>query len=143
MFYENNLQIQDHIMNFNYKGTFSVVLLWFADGDYRFTCVDVGCNGRVSDGSVFRISSHSRALSDSLLNISGERSLCKGITVPKVIVADDTFTLKYYIMKPYALRGLSEKKLNFNYHQLSPGGECFWNFSQSISFLFLTGVLIS
>ena len=101
---------------FNYKGTFSLVLLGLVDGDYKFTYVDVGCNGRVSDGDVFRNSSLSRALFDNLLNIPGEWSLCKGITVTYVIATDDAFLLKTYKIKPYALRGISEEKLNFNYH---------------------------
>ena len=39
---------------YNYKGFFSVVLLALVDYDYKFTFVDVGCQGRITDGGVFR-----------------------------------------------------------------------------------------
>lgn len=41
---------------YNYKDTFSVVLLALVDADLRFIFVDVGSNGRVSDrGTVYGI----------------------------------------------------------------------------------------
>ena len=54
---------------FNYKGTFSVVLLGLVDANYKFIYVDVGCNERISDGAVYRNSSLSKAIGNCLLGI--------------------------------------------------------------------------
>ena len=39
---------------YNYKGFFSIVLMDIADYDYKFLYVNVGCQGRISDGGVFQ-----------------------------------------------------------------------------------------
>ena len=52
---------------YNYKGFFSIVLLAVVDYDYRFLYVDAGCQGRISDGGVYRNSSFYGALQDGSL----------------------------------------------------------------------------
>ena len=103
---------------FNYKGSFSIVLLALVDADYKFIFIDVGCNGRISDGGVFRNSPLSKALSSSRnpLGILESRDIEPGRKIPYVIVADDAFPLKEYIMKPYGLRNLTVHQRVFNYH---------------------------
>ena len=60
---------------FNYKHTFSVVLLALVDADYQFTYVDVGTNGRISDGGVYKSSDLAQALENGDLNIPEPTSL--------------------------------------------------------------------
>jgi hypothetical protein len=101
---------------FNYKGTFSIVLLALVDADYKFIYVDVGCNGRIGDSGVFRNSSLSKALENNSLNVPESRTLDDmETTVPFTIVADDAFPLKPYIMKPYGKRSLTTEERIFNY----------------------------
>jgi len=38
---------------YNYKGFNSIVLLAVADFDYKFILVDISCNGRHNDSSIF------------------------------------------------------------------------------------------
>ena len=47
---------------YNYKGFHSIVLLALVDANYRFLYIDVGCNGSVSDGGVFRDTSLAKAI---------------------------------------------------------------------------------
>ena len=101
---------------FNYKNSFSIVLLALVDANYRFIYIDVGCNGRISDGGVFRNSSLSLALSENSLNMPDPRIVDGDDSpLPYVVVADDAFPLKTYIMKPYSQRGLTPEKRIFNY----------------------------
>ena len=70
--------------------------------------VDVGCNGRISDGGVFKNSSLFAALEANSLNIPQPSPLPGGSSpIPYHLVADDAFPLKEYIMKPYSQTGLT------------------------------------
>lgn len=92
------------------------MLLALVDANYKFQYVDVGCNGRISDGGVFRNSTLSTALSENRLNIPPSRLIGNGeFNLPYTIVADDAFPLRSYIMKPYPSRNLSRDKRIFNY----------------------------
>ena len=53
---------------FNYKRMFSLVLLAVVDADCKFVYIDIGCNGRVCDGGVFRNSSLYTAMERDWLN---------------------------------------------------------------------------
>lgn len=102
---------------FNYKGTFSIVLLGAVDAEYCFLFADVGCQGRISDGGVFKNSLLSKKLAKNELNLPPDDVLPnRQKKVPFVFVADDAFPLQQHIMKPYC--GTQEKgsaKRIFNY----------------------------
>ncbi|KAK4886741.1 hypothetical protein RN001_003012 [Aquatica leii] len=101
---------------FNYKKTFSIVLLACCDADYLFTLIDIGAYGSESDGGVFKNSIFGNMLEQSQLNVPPPTKLPNSnIVHPYTIVADEAFPLKTYIMRPYPGRNLTASKRIFNY----------------------------
>jgi len=77
------------------------------DADYRFVFIDVGSNGRVNDGAVFRNSALNSAMENNLLNWPDH----------SVIIGDDAFPLRNTLLKPYSKVNLTLKAKNI---QLPP-----------------------
>ena len=95
-------------MFYNYKGTHSIVLLALCDAHYRFLIVDIGDTGRHSDGGVLANSLFGKALEGGTLAIPPITPLPGDAScpVPYVIVGDEAFPLKSYLMRPYPGRNL-------------------------------------
>ena len=105
---------------FNYKGTFSVVLLAVIDAAYRFIYIDVGSYGRNSDGGIFKRSSIRRALDDGRLNLPPPETITGSEEMgpfPYVFVADAAFPLKENLLRPHPVgrRQCTREQLIFNY----------------------------
>ncbi|XP_022835157.1 protein ALP1-like [Spodoptera litura] len=102
---------------FNYKGDFSIVLLAQVDANYKFTYVDVGCKGRISDGGVFKNTGFYANLQQGKLNLPEPYPLPgRNNPIPHVIVADDAFALDINLMKPYpGQHDKRSKERIFNY----------------------------
>lgn len=101
---------------YNYKGMHSIVLMALADADYKFVYINVGSIGRISDGGVFNTCSLAKKLDNNSLNVPKPRPLPGRVkAVPFVIIADDAFAMKPYIMKPYAFRNMHGGQRVFNY----------------------------
>ena len=79
---------------FNDKGSFSIILLALVDANYSFIYVDVGNNGRVSNGGVSKNSSLERAIGKNMLNLPSPRPILPSY---RVIVEgmEPTSTLRY------------------------------------------------
>lgn len=76
------------------------------DGNYNFTCVDIGSYGSQSDGGIFDKSNLFKAIENSKLKIPPG----------SVIVGDEAFPLKSYLMKPFPRtfqQPLREKVFNY------------------------------
>lgn len=102
---------------FCYKKTFSIVLLALVDAHYNFIAVDVGSFGKNSDGGIMAHSKLGKALDQNKLNVPPKEAL-PGTTndVPYVIVGDEAFPLKTYLLRPYPGKQLdcNEKRV-YNY----------------------------
>ena len=60
---------------YNYKGFFSIVFLAIVDYNYKFIFADVGCQGRISDGGVYRNSFFYKATQENLLDLPPDKPL--------------------------------------------------------------------
>ena len=102
---------------FNYKHTFSIVLLAVVDANYKFIYIDVGCNGRISDVGVFKNCLLFNAMENNTLQILLPEPLDdgSGFPIPYMMVADDAFPLKQYIQKPFGQARLTNERRIFNY----------------------------
>ncbi|KAG5872392.1 hypothetical protein JTB14_005344 [Gonioctena quinquepunctata] len=101
---------------YNYKGQNSIVLLALVDANYKFLYFNVGINGRISDGGVYRECELSKAIAKNYLKFPEDRSLpMRTKKIPFVIAADAAFPLTTHIMKPYPFRKLTNEQRIFNY----------------------------
>ncbi|KAL2092988.1 hypothetical protein ACEWY4_010300 [Coilia grayii] len=99
---------------YNYKGTFSIVLLAVVDARYCFRLVDIGAYGRNSDGGTLSASAFGTALRQNTLGIP-EDTILPGAEhlgpMPYVFVADEAFPLRRNIMRPYPGYNIGERKV--------------------------------
>ena len=102
---------------YNYKHFYSIILLGIVDADYNFLYIQVGAEGRNSDGGVYMTSHIKRYLDDvsNPLQMPQPRRIpgCAG-RVPYYFVADDAFRLHFTTMKPYGGHGLTRNEQVFN-----------------------------
>lgn len=92
-------------VHFNYKKQFSIVLFALVDAQYCFRYINVGAVGSAGDAGIFRTSTLYRALEQNHFNFPPDH----------VILGDEAFPLKEYLMKPYRRRNLTVKERIFNY----------------------------
>ena len=101
---------------YNYKHTFSIVLMAVVNANYEFLMVDVGANGRVSDGGVFGNTTFGKKLKEKSLRVP-EPNIISGCTeaMPYVFVADDAFPSLENLMKPFAQKNMTKSQAIYNY----------------------------
>ena len=103
---------------FNYKGTFSIVLMALVDAEYCFIAVDIGNYGSNSDGAIFRDSKLGKGLENGSLHVPNANTIPDAPEfreIPFMVVGDPAFPLKPYLMRPYPGRNLENSEQIYNY----------------------------
>ena len=72
------------------------------DASYKFTTIDVGGYDKSSDGELFTRSILGKSLEPNTLNIPNSKAPSNiEVPLPFVIVGDEAFPLKKYLLRPY------------------------------------------
>lgn len=101
---------------FNYKNFHSIVLLATCDAKYCFTLIDIGAYGRENDAGVLTDSAFGQAFESDAVHLNLPQPVKVGTRcLPYVLVGDDIFPLKEWLMKPYPGKNLTEPERVFNY----------------------------
>lgn len=101
---------------YNYKGFFSMVLLGICDADHKFTWVDIGQFGSLSDGGVWANTDFRADLDAGEVDLPDPKPIPHTTRpFPHVFVADAAFPLSTYMMRPYPRQGLTVQRRIFNY----------------------------
>ncbi|XP_025266104.1 protein ALP1-like [Camponotus floridanus] len=101
---------------YNYKQFFSMVMMATCDAKYKFTWVDVGQFGSISDGGVWANTKFANDLSSGNVSLPDPSPLPgEEIPFPYMFVGDEAFPLTNYIMRPYSRKTLTDENRIFNY----------------------------
>ncbi|KAM7313882.1 protein ALP1-like [Ixodes scapularis] len=100
----------------NYKGTFSIVLMALVDSDLKFLYADVGRDGRMNDSGVWAATDLRARIARGIAEFPKAAQLPNSTkTAPFVIVGDETFGMKPYLMRPFPASELEDAERIFNY----------------------------
>ena len=87
---------------FNYKKTYSLVLMEVCDFEYKLTLVTIGAYGSSSDGGIFEEAQLREGLFNGTLNFPEEKIRIRNAKeTPCFLAAYNTFSLSVRLMKPY------------------------------------------
>lgn len=104
------------LLYFDYKSHFSIVLMALVNHNKEFIMVDVGTNGRISDGGVLFYTKFWEMYEKGELNLPTPSALPNSSTdFPYVFISDDAFALGKNLMKPYPQTSCDPKRKTFNY----------------------------
>jgi len=77
--------------------------------------VDIGAQGRHSDGGIFKNSAMGQRFYNNNMYLPAPSAISARHQVPYVIVADEAFQLNSFTMRPYSSKNLTFRQRIFNY----------------------------
>ncbi|KAM4019359.1 uncharacterized protein ACNLHF_000061 [Anomaloglossus baeobatrachus] len=98
---------------YNYKGYFSLIMMALVNANYEFINVDVGMNGRVSDGGVLEHTAFGEHLQNGALHLPTNSETTGNLNF--VFVGDEAFPLHANLLKPFPQNALTQERRIFNY----------------------------
>ncbi|XP_018359886.1 PREDICTED: putative nuclease HARBI1 [Trachymyrmex cornetzi] len=100
---------------FNYKNSYSIILMAICDANYIIRFVDIGAYGRRSDGGIFQDSAIGKAFDEGRMNVPQPAAIADSPVLPFCLVRDKAFPMKPYLLRPYPGRDLTPEQAVFNY----------------------------
>ncbi|XP_052871371.1 uncharacterized protein LOC128276954, partial [Anopheles cruzii] len=101
---------------YNYKKCFSIVMMVIADAHFNIIYANVGAQGRISDGGVFRQTALHHNIAANTAGLPEDESLPgQSIATPYVLVADKAFALSKHLLKPYPGHPTDQSESTYNY----------------------------
>ena len=92
------------------------MLLAIAGPNYECLFADLGTNGRINNSGIWNKSNLCRAIENREIGLLEPRALPYRLKkLPFVILGEDAFALKNYIIKPFPQRNLTIEKRIYNY----------------------------
>lgn len=87
------------------------------DSQYKYVMIDVGAEGRKSDGGIFKDSQFGRALANGTLDIPSLGLLpgTSATAAPFAFVGDEAFQLRKDFLRPFPSKQLRDERRVFNY----------------------------
>ncbi|XP_026288893.1 uncharacterized protein LOC113213886 isoform X1 [Frankliniella occidentalis] len=109
---------------FNYKKTFSMILMAVSDPKYKLLYVNMGACGRRGDGNVYQTSAFGKKLQNKKLHMPPSCPV-DGIEgdLPFYIAGDGAFERSYHLLNPFKGNHLKGPERLFNY-RFSRGRRC-------------------
>lgn len=95
------------------KKFYSVVLITIVNHNYEFIYVDVGKQGRISDGGVIQATTFYRRLQNQTLNLPKPMDCDENLNF--IFIGYEAFTLEENVLKPFPQKSLNYERRIYNY----------------------------